>query len=183
MGKETPQINFTYRPAPDFREDKPPGFVQADNVSFSDEKDNVNNKNGESGQKMFIITDENNKIDIGHVSYDYPGQADSEQLIRVRESGVERPYQGQELGLLMYENLISIAKTKGINGIRSDASVQAGALATWKKLEELGYPIRVHPEVQDKWEHFLKTYGEKKYFGEKIATTDTKDSVFRLYFD
>ncbi len=183
MKDPAPKMTFTKKETPILREKRSPGFTEATNVSFSDEIDHEAAHPQGRERKYFLLKDETNKIDIGHILYDYPLPSDQEMLIRIEESGIERNYQGQELGLKMYEHLIDIAKQKGLEGIKSDTAVQGGALTIWKKLQEAGHNVIVNEEVLEKWAEYLRTYEEGKYFKEVITTANKKDSIFKLILD
>jgi hypothetical protein len=177
------EITFTPKERSEFRADnKPAQSIEAKNISFSEEKDS--NQPHPAGKKAIELYTEGKSESIGSITYDYPSmERGSGNMFRVRFTGVDSKYSGQELALRLYEQLITLAKSKGMDGIRSDSVVQAGALATWKKLVDRGYDVQVNPEVEEQWQAFLQAYSEGKYYKGLVSTNNTTDSVFRLFLN
>jgi GNAT superfamily N-acetyltransferase len=173
-------LNITSRKDPVFREKQEP--VIKVNETYFTEGDNSprTNLTGEMGWKYFSIYDKDTKEFMGNINYDYPKE-NSEPVIRIRGSVIEEKYRGQNLAIQLYEKLIEKAKSENFDGIASDASVQAGALAVWKKLMDKGYNITVDPAVVEEWKTFLETYNEGKMFKKNIRV-DPKESVFKILF-
>ena len=145
-------------------------------TEFSEEQDNEKNYDGEKGNKVFSLMNKESQEVIGSIYYD---ENDKDSIIKFRTVGLEEKYKGQNLGNLLYEHLIEIARNKNLNGIGSDSSVNGGGIVVWKKLLEKGYNVQVHPAVQKKWNEFLKTYNEGKFFQENLRV-NKNESVFKL---
>lgn len=163
-----------------FREKVEPQ-IEVNETIFSDEQVNTKNGDGERGEKFFILKNKDNNEDIGNIFFDYPAEGEIEPVFRVRYSGLEQKYRGQSFGVQLYEKLIEEAKNKHLDGIASDAAVQAGGIVAWKKLQDKGYKITVNPQVEEKWKQFLVTYGEGKLYKEMLAVGN-EDSVFKILF-
>lgn len=179
-GFEPIKITKKEAPVPVFREKINPS-AEVGETSFSDEQDNTNNYTGELGEKVFTLINNDDQDTIARIQYDYPKDS-AENLIKVRFAGTHEKYQGQSVSLKLYEHLLEIAKTKGLEGIASDSAVQAGAMSVWKKLIDKGYNVEVNPLVEEKWKSFLETYNEGKYFRD-MFNVPSSESVFKIYLN
>lgn len=177
--KENKPIKFVIRD-PIFREKRVPQ-VEVKETTFSEESNNLFNRNGEMGWKQFSMLNKEDNDLIGKIYYDYPNKESQDQILRIRIVGLEEKYKGQNLAIKLYKELIERAKAQKLEGIGSDASVAGGALTVWKKLMDEGYNLRVDPSMEEKWKLFLKIYNEGKIFKEKLES-DTKASVFKILF-
>lgn len=141
---------------------------------MSDEEDN----NNELGKKKIRLLNKENQGLIGSISFDYISKNEVE-FIKVRFIGIKDIYNGKDLSLDLYKQLINLAQQKKLNGICSDEVIQGGAIASWKKLQEQGFKVSVYPKLLNKYNEFCKTYDEGKYFKDQLATNNG-ESVFTL---
>ncbi len=133
-------------------------------------------------EKQIVLLDKSG-LTVGQIQFRYPNEADLERLLRIKSVSIEDEqkdsYKGDNLGISMYEKLITIAEEKGFNGIRSDHQVGGGALGVWKKLIDKGYQVEVSEKVKEEWEDFLYFYNNKKRFNKDISVP-AGESVFKL---
>jgi hypothetical protein len=134
------------------------------------------------GQRRITVLDENG-ADIGFVIFDYTVEPGGEKFIKMRNILLEE-YNGNDLGVKLYQKVIDLAREKKLDGLQSDCAIRATALATWKKLFDLGYDIKVNPDAKEEWEKFLKAYNNGlKYksegYGNSISLPDD-GSIFEL---
>lgn len=137
-----------------------------------------NNKTFGNGDFMIKLLNKKNQEEIGTMTYDYDKNLER-PMIKIRTVGVDIKYQRQDFSKKMYQFLIDLAKTKKLNGIKSDQVVQGGALASWKKLKDDGYNVLVHPELESKFEEFCKAYNENKFFKDSFSAP-AGESVFTI---
>ena len=170
-------MKFTILPTfnPVFREKRTDPSEKIETF-FSDE---IENDNGIGARKIGLINQDNKEL-VGNISFDYDFD-DHSKMIRVRSVGVDHRYQRHDLAMKLYRRLIDIAKEKELDGIKSDTTVQGGAIASWKKLKEEGYDLSVLPELQEKFDAFCQAYNEGKYFKE-LLTSPAGYSVFNIKF-
>lgn len=174
MNPETPKLNITPRPEKTFRE-KVEDKMDLSAFSYSEEEIN---KEWPYAEKKFYILDET-KNPVGSIQYNYPKENTDKKLFKVRLISLEEAYRNKGVGIGLYEQLLSLARQKGLDGIKSDNKVGGGALAIWKKLQEEGYLVNVNPKAIEKWTEFLKSYDEGKFFRKDIIVP-AEESVFEL---
>lgn len=172
--QETPKINITPKPEKIFRE-KTDKTLDKSVFSYSDEQENIE---WPYGEKQLLILDEN-KNRIGQIQFNYPETDAEQKLFKTRIVIINDEYKNKDLGITLYKKLIDLAKEKGFDGIKSDNSVVGGAIATWKKLADEGYQIKVNLKVKEKYEEFVKVYDEGKFFKEGLEVPK-EESVFEL---
>lgn len=167
-------IKFGHSKSPIFRE-KAESKIEIPPLSFSEEKDNDEGL----GEKRIDLLNKNTKEEIGSIYFDYP-KKDTEKLLKVRGVGMVSKYKGHNLSIKLFERLLSLAKKKNLEGIKSDDRVQGGAMIIVKKLQDKGYDARLHSDVQDKYDEFLQKYKEGKYF-QGLLSVPVGDSVFEVH--
>lgn len=174
------QIKFELKKDPIFREKLEPQ-IEVGEISFSQEIDNSNNSDGEKGEKTFSLFNKQNEDRIGSIYYDYPKEQSVTNTLKVRSVGLEEKYRGQNLGIKLYEHLMDLSKEKGLEGIRSDSTVQGGGLVVWKKLTDAGYKLEINPLVEEVYKEFVDTYDDNRMF-KKILSVPKDESVFTMKF-
>lgn len=173
-------IKFELKKDPIFREKLEPQ-IEARELFFSQEIDNLNNNDGEKGEKTFSLFNKQNEDKIGSIYYDYPKEKPITNTLKVRSVGLEEKYRGQNLGIKLYEHLMDLSKEKGLEGVCSDSTVQGGGLVVWKKLADKGYNLEVNPLVEEVWKEFVDTYDDNRMF-KKMLTVPKEESVFTMKF-
>ena len=174
MNPEISKINITPKPEKVFRE-KTDKTLEKSFFSYSEEQQNTE---WPYGEKQLLLLDEN-KNRIGQIQFNYPDTEETEKLFKTRIVIINDEYKNKDLGITLYKKLIGLAKEKGFDGIKSDNSVVGGAIATWKKLADEGYEIKINPKVKEKYEEFVKVYNEGKFFKEGLEVSK-EESVFEL---
>ncbi|MCX6753284.1 MAG: hypothetical protein NTW62_03020 [Candidatus Nomurabacteria bacterium] len=159
MVDEIPKINFTKKDIKLFRE-KSDKSLDKSVFSLSEEIDNTE---WPYGEKVMFLLDES-KERIGQIQFNYPEVDAKEKLFKIRMIALDDKFKNKDLGIVLYKKLIDLAKEKGFKGIKSDNSVGTAASANWKKLADEGYELIVNLKVIEKYEEFIKTYDEGKYF-------------------
>lgn len=127
---------------------------------------------------MIKLLNRENQEEIGTMTYDCDKKTEK-SMIKIRTAVIDLKYQRQDLSKKMYKFLIDLAKEKELQGIRSDQVVQAGALASWKKLKEDGYDILVRPDLEESFADFCKFYNEDKFFKSSL-TAPSGEIVFTI---
>lgn len=168
MIKIMPTFNPVFRP----EKEKSEKIVE---TYFSAEEKNNTAGNGDF---MIKLLNKDNQEEIGTMTYDYDENSER-PMIKIRTVGVDIKYQRQDFSKKMYQFLIDLAKTKKLNGVKSDQVVQGGALASWKKIKDDGYDVLVHPELENKFEEFCKFYNENKFFKDSLSAP-SGESVFTI---
>lgn len=168
MIKIMPTFNPVFRP----EKEKPEKIVE---TYFSvEEKSNT----AGNGDFMIKLLNKDNQEEIGTMTYDYDENSER-SMIKIRTVGIDIKYQRQDFSKKMYQFLIDLAKSKKLNGVKSDQVVQGGALASWKKIKDDGYDVLVHPELENKFQEFCKFYNENKFFKDSLSAP-SGESVFTI---
>ncbi len=79
-----------------------------------------------------------------------------EDAYQIRTSEVAKEAKGQGIGAGMYRALFETAEAQG-KSVRSDSKLTSDSYAVWKRLKELGYPIKERPHKQIDKNHFELT--------------------------
>ncbi len=175
MDQESPKFNITPKPEKIFRE-KEEATLDASRFSCSLEQDNTD---WPYAEKQILLLDEM-KNRIGQIQFNYPGKGAQEKFFKIRFAALNDGYRNKGLGMKLYEEVLALAGRNGFSGIRSDNNVGGGALALWKKLSESGYLLTVNSKIEDKWQEFLKMYGEGKLYKQDIEVPN-EESVFEIH--
>ena len=171
MNPETPKLNIVSKPEKVFRDERK--NKKEVFLGFSNELEN-DHPNKEKAKKRLEVFDKEMNIQIGTLYFN-----EVENSFEIKEVAIDSKYSGNEAGLNLYKELIELGKNKNLESIKSDCVVQGGAIAVWKKLQDEGYIININPKIKEKYEEFLKIYGEGKYFKE-FLTVPSDESVFEL---
>lgn len=106
------------------------------------------------------------------------------EKFKVKSVRIDDEVIGNDLGIELYEGLISLARQKNFNGIRSDWAVKIPAVAIWKKLQDRGYSLSVNPKAQKEYNEFCEQYEKDKKYINKNGSLRVKDmdneSVFEI---
>jgi hypothetical protein len=113
--------------------------------------------------------------EIGNLEF---RQYSEDKFIKVIQTVIDHRYTRNELGLKLYESLISFAKENSLTKIKSDRIVQGGAIATWIKLSDK-YKVLVNPQIEEKYNELVQIYKSSKFFKESLSVAPG-DSVFEL---
>lgn len=172
MPESKPNFNIIPRPEKSFRDESKNEKEDLD-ISFSGELVNEGFDRSLSVKRIEAWDKESN-LKIGSIYYD-----EASDSFEVKVSGREVEYSGNGVGLSLYKELIRIAEKKNLKNIKSDCTVQGGAIAVWKKLQDLGYQVLVNPEIESKYKDFVELYNQNKYFKGLLSVGKT-ESVFVL---
>jgi GNAT superfamily N-acetyltransferase len=132
------------------------------------------------GKEMHVILD-NKKIGELDFMQNYPADG----TIKISEVMVQPEYRGMEIGLKLYEELISYAKQNNFNKVASGFSVEGGALISWMKLAEK-YSVIVNPEAKDindkvvDFQQVIQMYKDKKLPQNYHLHVSVEASVFEI---
>ena len=91
-------IKITLVKDPIFREKHEPK-IEVKEIVFSDEQDNIENKDGEKGEKFFTFINKDNQEIVGNLFYDYPKEGNKNKIFKVRFVGIEDKYKGQAFAI------------------------------------------------------------------------------------
>ncbi len=172
MSEEMSQFSITPKPEKIIRDER---RNKKENLSFifSGELENDHENKGKAKKKL-VISDEVANIAVGTLYFNELGNS-----FEIKEVVRNHEYSGNEVGLNLYKELIRIAKSRGLESIKSDSVVQGGANAIWKKMLDEGYVVIVNAKVKEKFAEFLRVYNEGKYYKDFLEVP-IGENVFEL---
>ncbi len=169
MVNEIPKLNITQREQPEFRPKS--SKQELLNLRIQIVNDTVNNNLPSFKEVHLMHGDEQ----IGGLDFEqYP----EDKFIKINKATLDNKYKGNDLGMKLYETLISFAKENNFEKIKSDNIVQGGAIAVWIKLSDK-YKVLVNPSIQEKYTEFVKIYKDNKFFKDYLSVSPG-ESVFEL---
>lgn len=118
-------------------------YASEDRFQFTDQGVKVKEGVKPEVDKLQIkFLDEHKKQALGWMNYD---KDDAGYTIRM--SKIVDDAKGKGYGAAMYRSLFEKAKKEGVK-VRSDSGMSDESIAVWRRLKQLGYPIKEHPHGQ-----------------------------------
>jgi GNAT superfamily N-acetyltransferase len=166
MNEEKPKLNITPKEKLEYRPERTGQELLNLHTEIDPGQDGVSSK-------RIVLSNEDQEI--GSLNFYLP---ENSKTIEISQVIVSPDFRGNNLGMKLYEELITFAKERNFESIQSDRIVQGGAIGTWIELSKK-YNVSVHPSLKELYEKLVKTYEEKKFFNESL-TAPSHEHAFEL---